>query len=129
MGDTVDATRKFLSAFAVQRRHLLRYRYGVPDERWSAQSVLRDYAKGALLHCEKPSSIKAVEDKEASAAEAANASTAASSGEADEAESGSEEETVFEEAPEAGGTKKLTRKAMRAMQKNIVKERNPRTKS
>merc|ERR1712151_154710 len=52
-GDHVlDDAHAFLAAFAVSRNHFLRV--GVPDENWAARKILRDYVKGALLHCEPP---------------------------------------------------------------------------
>lgn len=55
-GDHVlDKTHSFLAALAVARNHILGY--GVPDENWAARKVLRDYVRGALLHCELPRSV------------------------------------------------------------------------
>jgi len=52
-GDHVlNAAHSFLAALAVSRHHFLRV--GVPDENWAARKVLRDYVRGALLHCEPP---------------------------------------------------------------------------
>eukprot|EP00397_Hematodinium_sp_SG-2012_P036141 GEMP01038980.1.p1 GENE.GEMP01038980.1~~GEMP01038980.1.p1 ORF type:complete len:539 (+),score=100.17 GEMP01038980.1:27-1643(+) len=50
--DKVKKVGDFLAAFAKNRRHFLRL--GVPDEKWSARRVLRDFVTGRLLHCEDP---------------------------------------------------------------------------
>jgi len=96
-----EMAHQVLCGLATHRHHFLRV--GVPDETWAARRVLRDFCSGQLLHCEFPPGSEPSIELQAT-------------------EEGSESDfSDLDEFLEASKERKMTKRRMRHLQKQMVK--------